>query len=91
MANTSDGKERPNVERIAADELRSFAERIERLTEEGKTIADDIKDVMGEAKGRGYDAKVLKKVIAIRKSGRDEWNEYQALVDTYLDALGAFA
>jgi uncharacterized protein (UPF0335 family) len=73
---------------VARDQLRSFIERIERLEEEKKTIADDIKDVYGEAKGMGFDAKILKKVIAIRKMDRDERAEQEAILDTYLAALG---
>jgi uncharacterized protein (UPF0335 family) len=73
---------------VARDQLLSFVERIERLEEEKKTIADDIKDVYGEAKGTGFDAKILKKVIAIRKQDKDERMEQEAILDTYLAALG---
>jgi uncharacterized protein (UPF0335 family) len=73
---------------VARDQLRSFIERIERLEEEKKTIADDIKDVYGEAKGTGFDTKILKKVIAIRKQDKDERMEQEAILDTYLAALG---
>ncbi len=73
---------------VARDQLRSFIERIERLEEEKKTIADDIKDVYGEAKGMGFDAKILKEVIKIRKMDRDERMEREAILDTYLAALG---
>ena len=57
---------------VARDQLRSFVERIERLEEEKKTIADDIKDVYGEAKSTGYDVKVLRKVVAIRKQDAND-------------------
>jgi uncharacterized protein (UPF0335 family) len=73
---------------VARDQLKSFIERIERLEEEKKTIADDIKDVYGEAKGTGFDTKILKKVIAIRKQDRDERMEQEAILETYLMALG---
>ena len=73
---------------VARDQLRSFIERIERLEEEKKTIADDIKDVYGEAKGAGFDSKILKKVIAIRKQDLDERAEQEAILETYLAALG---
>ena len=73
---------------VARDQLRSFIERIERLEEEKKTIADDIKDVYGEAKSTGFDSKILKKVIAIRKQDKDERMEQEAILDTYLAALG---
>ena len=73
---------------VARDQLRSFIERIERLEEEKKTIADDIKDVYGEAKATGFDSKILKKVIAIRKQDKDERMEQEAIMETYLAALG---
>lgn len=73
---------------VARDQLLSFIERIERLEEEKKTVADDIKDVYGEAKGTGFDTKTIRKVIAIRKQDRDERAEQEAILDTYLAALG---
>jgi uncharacterized protein (UPF0335 family) len=73
---------------IARDQLRAFIERIERLEEEKKTIADDIKDVYGEAKSMDFDAKILRKVISIRKQDADERAEQEAILDTYLHALG---
>ena len=73
---------------VAGDQLLSIVQRIERLEEEKKTIADDIKDVYGEAKGTGFDTKILKKVIAIRKQDKDERMEQEAILDTYLQALG---
>lgn len=73
---------------VARDQLRAFIERIERLEEEKKTIADDIKDVYGEAKGTGFDTKVLRKLISIRKQDRDERMEQEAILDMYMIALG---
>ncbi|MEM5474523.1 DUF2312 domain-containing protein [Hoeflea sp. AS60] len=73
---------------VARDQLRSIVERIERLEEEKKTIADDIKDVYGEAKSNGYDTKVLRKIIAIRKQDQNDRLEQEAILDTYLHALG---
>ncbi|WP_322988139.1 MULTISPECIES: DUF2312 domain-containing protein [unclassified Hoeflea] len=73
---------------VARDQLRSFVERIERLEEEKKTISDDIKDVYGEAKSTGFDAKVLRKVVAIRKQDANDRAEQEAILDTYLHALG---
>jgi uncharacterized protein (UPF0335 family) len=73
---------------VARDQLRSFVERIERLEEEKKSISDDIKDVYGEAKGTGFDPKILREVIRIRKQDRDERMEREAILDTYLAALG---
>ena len=63
-------------------------ERIERLEEEKKTIADDIKDVYGEAKAMGFDTKVLRTVISIRRQDQNERMEQEAVLDTYLHALG---
>ncbi|MEM1287235.1 MAG: DUF2312 domain-containing protein [Pseudomonadota bacterium] len=76
---------------IAAGQLRSFVERIERLEEEKKAIADDIKDVYGEAKGNGFDTKVLRQVVRIRKQDQAERQEQEALLDLYLGALGTQA
>ncbi|MDF1607900.1 DUF2312 domain-containing protein [Hoeflea sp. YIM 152468] len=73
---------------VARDQLRSIVERIERLEEEKKTIADDIKDVYGEAKANGYDTKVLRKIIAIRKQDQNDRLEQEAILDTYMHALG---
>jgi uncharacterized protein (UPF0335 family) len=73
---------------IAADELRTLVERVERLAEEKQAIADDIKDVFGEAKARGYDPRTMRKVVAIRKLDKDRRAEEEALLDTYLSALG---
>jgi uncharacterized protein (UPF0335 family) len=73
---------------VARDQLRAFIERIERLEEEKKSIADDIKDVYGEAKGTGFDTKILREVIKIRKQDRDERAEREAVLDSYLAALG---
>ena len=73
---------------VARDQLRAFIERIERLEEEKATIADDIKDVYGEAKGTGFDTKILRKVVQIRKQDKDERMEQEAILDTYLQALG---
>ena len=76
---------------VAGDQLKSIVERIERLEEEKKTIADDIKEVYAEAKGNGYDVKVLRKVIAIRKRDIDERKEEEAILDLYLQAVGESA
>lgn len=73
---------------VARDQLRAFIERIERLEEEKAAIADDIKDVYAEAKGTGFDTKILKTVIKVRKQDADERAEQEAILDTYLMALG---
>ncbi|KHA65374.1 MULTISPECIES: DUF2312 domain-containing protein [Sphingomonas] len=73
---------------VAADELRLLIERAERLEEEKKGIADDIKDVMAEAKGRGYDPKAIRKILSIRKKKKEEYQEEEAILEVYLQALG---
>ncbi len=77
-----------DVAGIAAAQLKSIVERIERLEEEKKAIADDIKDVYGEAKGNGYDTKVLRSIIALRKRDASEREEADAILDLYKQALG---
>lgn len=74
--------------RVAADELRLLIERAERLEEEKKGIADDIKDVMAEAKGRGYDPKAIRKILSIRKKKKEEYQEEEAILEVYMQALG---
>ena len=73
---------------VAADELRLLIERAERLEEEKKGIADDIKDVMAEAKGRGYDPKAIRKILSIRKKKKEEYQEEEAILEVYMQALG---
>ena len=73
---------------VAAEQLRLFLERIERLEEEKQTIQDDIKDVYAEAKGTGFDVKILRQVIRIRKQDKSEREEQEAVLDLYLQALG---
>lgn len=70
------------------DRLRLLIERIERLTDEKKGIQDDIKDVYGEAKATGYDTKIMRKMIKIRKQNRDDRLNEEALTETYMAALG---
>jgi uncharacterized protein (UPF0335 family) len=73
---------------VTADELRQFIERFEQMESEKKDIADQQKELMGEAKGRGYDTKVMRKVIAMRKRKPDELAEEEAVLDLYKTALG---
>jgi uncharacterized protein (UPF0335 family) len=73
---------------IAADELRLLIERIERLEEEKKAIADDVRDVYAEAKSRGYDAKTMRAIVRLRKMETHDRQEAEALLDTYKAALG---
>jgi len=73
---------------VAAGQLRSFIERIERLEEEKKGISDDIRDVFAEAKGNGFDVKVMRQVIRLRKKEPSERQEEEAILDLYMHALG---
>ncbi len=74
--------------RVTADELRQFIERYERLEAEKKDIADQQKEVMAEAKGRGYDTRVLRKLVVMRKRDREDLAEEEAVLDLYKQALG---
>jgi len=78
----------PEVGGVAGDRLKSFVERIERLEEEKRALAEDIKEVYSEAKGAGFDAKVMRQVIRIRKMDPDDRAEQEGLLDTYMRALG---
>jgi uncharacterized protein (UPF0335 family) len=73
---------------VAADQLRLLIERIERLNEEKKGISDDIRDVYSEAKAHGYDTKIIRAVIRLRAMENNDRQEYQAVLDTYMTALG---
>lgn len=73
---------------FAKEHLRSFIERIERLEEEKKALADDIKEVYSEAKGSGFDTKIMHQVIALRKMENADRMEAEAMLDLYLNALG---
>ena len=74
--------------RVTADELRQFIERFERLDAEKKDIADQQKEVMAEAKGRGYDTKVMRKLITMRRRDKDDIAEEEAILEMYKEALG---
>jgi uncharacterized protein (UPF0335 family) len=74
-------------ENVAADELRLLIERIERLEEEKKGIADDIRDVYAEAKSRGYDAKIMRQIVRLRKMETHDRQEMDAILETYRSAL----
>ena len=73
---------------VAAGQLRSLIERIERLEEEKKTIADDIKDIYAEAKGNGFDTKAIRTIIRLRKQDQAEREEAETILDLYKAALG---
>lgn len=76
------------VENVAAAELRQFIERIERLEEERQTLSEDIADVYGEAKGRGYDVKAIRTIVRLRRKDVNERLEEETILDTYMAALG---
>lgn len=73
---------------VAGEQLRAFVERIERLEEEKQALADDVKDVYAEAKGNGFDTKVLREIIRLRKKEPNERAEHEAVLDLYMQALG---
>ena len=73
---------------VAQDQIRAFIERIERMEEEKQAIADDIKEIYAEAKGNGFDTKVLRQIIRIRKQDANERMEQEALLELYMAALG---
>ena len=74
--------------RFAKDQLKAFVERVEKLEEEKKAISDDIRDVYAEAKGNGFDIKALRVIVRMRKQDVDERKEHEAILETYLHALG---
>jgi len=77
-----------NAQGLAAEHLRSFVERLERLAEEKKAIADDMKEVMAEAKGTGFEPKIIRLILKIRKQEDSDRQEEQELLDIYKAALG---
>ena len=74
---------------VNADQLRAYIERVERLQEEKKALGDDIAEVYAEAKGNGYDVKVLREIVKIRGQDREKRTEFETVLDLYLAALGA--
>jgi uncharacterized protein (UPF0335 family) len=76
---------------VNAEHLRAFLERIERLEEEKRAIADDIKEIYLEAKGTGYDPKIVRKIVALRRMDRDKRREEEEILEIYLSALGEYA
>ena len=84
---TNDDK---NISKTKDDRLKSLIERVERLEEEKNNLLADIKEVFSEAKGLGYDPKIMRKVLIIRKMDIDERLEQEALLDTYRNALGIY-
>ena len=84
----ADGSTPVGASTIAQDQLHAFIQRIERLEEEKAAIAADIKEIYLEAKGTGFDVKIMRKVVSLRKKETAERQEEQALLDLYLHALG---
>ena len=78
----------PDVGGIAGERLRSLIERIERLEEEKRTLSADIKEVYAEAKGIGFDTKIMRQIIRIRRMDKDDVDEQETLLDIYKRALG---
>ncbi|HEX9489639.1 MAG TPA: DUF2312 domain-containing protein [Stellaceae bacterium] len=78
----------PDVGGIAGERLKSFIERVERLEEEKRALAEDIKEVYAEAKGVGFDVKIMRQIVKIRKMDQDELDEQETLLDVYKRALG---
>jgi uncharacterized protein (UPF0335 family) len=76
------------INNVAGEELRQFIERYERLEAEKKDIMEGMKEVMAEAKGRGYNVKILRKIIALRKRDKDDLDEEEAVLEMYMAALG---
>ena len=72
---------------VASDQLRAFVERIENIEEEIKSLTEHKKEIFAEAKGEGFDVKILKEVIRIRKQDQEEWQEHESLLEVYLHAL----
>ena len=87
-SNSGGGVEMTDTYRVTADELRSFIERIERIELDRKDLAEDVKEIFSEAKGRGYDTAVMRKLIAMRKKSPDDLAEEQAVLEMYAEALG---
>ena len=81
-------KPRSTEDSVAQDQLRAFIERIERMEEEKAAIAADIKEIYAEAKGNGFDTKIIRKIIGIRKQDANERMEQEAILELYMSALG---
>ena len=78
----------PDIGGIAGERLRSFIERIERLEEEKRALSGDIKEVYAEAKGTGFDTKIMRQLIRIRRMDKDDYDEQESLLDVYKRAIG---
>jgi uncharacterized protein (UPF0335 family) len=78
----------PEVGGIAGEQLKSFIERIERLEDEKRALGEDIKEIYAEAKGTGFEPKIMRQIVKIRRMDRDEHDEQESLLDLYKRALG---
>lgn len=87
MPATAAAQEQPSTS-FAKEQLKAVIERVERLEEEKKALADDIKDVYAEAKAHGFDVKALRTIVRLRKQDSDERKEEEAILETYMHALG---
>jgi uncharacterized protein (UPF0335 family) len=88
MATAAVAENEQPARRFAKDHLKAFVERVEKLEEEKKAIADDVRDVYAEAKANGFDVKALRTVVKLRKLDVNERKEQEAVLETYLHALG---
>lgn len=86
--NSNAAKDEQSAHKFAKDQLKAIVERVERLEEEKKALSDDIRDVYAEAKGNGFDVQTLRTVIKMRKQDVDERKEHEAILETYMHALG---
>jgi uncharacterized protein (UPF0335 family) len=87
-ATAAANKEEEKAVRFAKDQLRAFVERVEKLEEEKKAISDDIRDVYAESKANGFDVKALRTIVRLRKMDANERAEQDAILETYMHALG---
>ena len=85
---TAAAEDNQPAHRFAKDRLKAFVERVEKLEEEKKAISDDVRDVYAEAKANGYDTKALRTVVKLRKMDINERKEQEAVLETYMHALG---
>ena len=88
MAQAAAAEQEEVAHRFAKDQLKAFVERVERLEEEKKALADDIRDVYAEAKATGFEVKALRTIVKMRKEDVNERKEYEAILETYMHALG---
>jgi uncharacterized protein (UPF0335 family) len=91
MSATAAAAKEEVAHRFAKDQLKAVVERVEKLEEEKKAIGDDIKDVYAEAKAHGFDVKALRTIVRLRKQDSDERKEQEAILETYMHALGMLA